>query len=76
MIANAVVVTDTNRRDGREIICRVDTAAVLPHRQCADFIEHLGEYPELLALVMAAKAARARNLPIVGPWGTIVPEAL
>jgi hypothetical protein len=76
MIANAIIVTDTDRFDGRERICRVDTAAVAPHRQCADFVEYLGEYPELLALVMAARAARARKLPVMGPWGTIMPEAL
>ena len=76
-VASAVVVTDTDGVCGDERICRVDTAAIVLHRESSpDFIEPIGEYPELLALVVAAKEARARNLPVVSPWGTIMPEHL
>jgi hypothetical protein len=70
----AVIVTATCWLAGREDICRVDVAAVPPHRQCADLVELAGEYSESLAWAVAAQFAGYRGLPVAGPKGIHWPD--
>jgi hypothetical protein len=62
-----IIVVGTDRFDGKGQICTVALATVPYHRQCAEVIELLGDFPEALAWEMAAERARQRGLAVIGP---------